>query len=174
MTLPGGHGVEGIAKVKGLRSGPTLGRGRCEREMHLRGGMAQSVQIDMGGTGHDQRMIARHAAEQVKAGFMMLDELDAIARTAAAAQFTRGRERGMGEHEHAGRHRGSPFAGDDVSGIVRDASGVDAGNGEEGAKHGWRSWMGAMRDQAAARAVDGMPEGACVVARDAGVGLTGA
>lgn len=174
MTLPSGHGVEGIAEVKGLRSGPTLGRGRCEREMHLRGGMAQSVQIDMGGTGHDQRMIARHAAEQVEAGFMMLDELDAIARTAAAAELTRGGERGMGEHEHAGRHRGSTFAGDEVSGIIRDAGGVDAGNGEEGAKHGWRRLMGAMRDQAAARAGAGMPAGTVTDAREAVVALTGA
>ena len=135
MTLPGGHGVKGIAEVKGLRSDPTLSRGRCEREMHLRGGMAQSVQIDVGSTGHDQRMTAGHAAEQVEAGFVVLDELDAITRTAAAAELACGGERGMGEHEHAGRHRGSTFAGDDVSGIIRDAGGVDAGNGEEGAKH---------------------------------------
>lgn len=174
MRLPGGHGVEGIAEVKGLRDGPTLGRGGCERKMYLGGGTTQSGQIDLWSTCNDQRMTARHATEQVKAGLMMLDELDAIARTAAAAELTRGGECGMGEHEHAGWHRGSTFAGDDVSGIVRDAGGVDAGNGEEGVKHEWRSWMGAMRDQAAARAVDGMPEGACVVARDAGVGLTGA
>ena len=135
MHLPGGHDVEGIAEVKGLRDGPTLSLRRREREMHIRGGMAQSVQINVGSTGHDQHMAARHATEQVEAGFMMLDELDAIARTAAASQLTRGGERGMGEHEHAGRHRGSPFAGDDVSGIICDAGGVNAGNGEEGAKH---------------------------------------
>ena len=136
MTLPGGHGVEGIAEVKGLRSGPTLGRGRCEREMHIRGGMAQSVQIDMGGTGHDQRMIARHAAEQVEAGFMMLDELDAIARTAAAAELACGGERGIGEHEGGGWHGGSAFTGDKISGIIRDEGGLDARDGEEGTRHG--------------------------------------
>lgn len=135
MRLPGGHGVEGIAEVKGLRDGPTLGRGGCERKVHLGGGAAQGGQIDLWSTCNDQRMTARHATEQVKAGLMMLDELDAIARAAAAAELARGGERGMGEHEHAGRHRGPTFTGDDMPGIIGDECGLDARDVEKGTKH---------------------------------------
>ena len=98
VFLPGGHGVEGIAEVKGLRDGSTLGPGGCERKVHLGGGAAQGGQIDLWSTCNDQRMAARHATEQVEAGFMMLDEFDAIARATAAAEFARSGERGMGEH----------------------------------------------------------------------------
>lgn len=135
MHLPGGHGVEGIAEVKGLRDGSTLDRSRCERQMHLGGGAAQSDQIDLWSTRNDQRMAARHATEQVKAAFMMLDELDAIARAAAAAELASGGKRGMGEHEHAGRHCGPTFTGDDMPGIIGDGCGLDARDVEEGTKH---------------------------------------
>ena len=135
MRSPGGHGVEGIAEVKGLRDGSTLDRSRCERKVNLGGGAAQRGQIDLWSTRNDQRMAARHATEQVKTAFMMLDELDAIARATAAAEFARGGERGMGEHEHAGRHRGPTFTGDDMPGIIRDECGLDARNVEKGTKH---------------------------------------
>lgn len=135
MHLPGGHGVEGIAEVKGLRDGSTLCWGGCERKMHLGSGAAQSGQIDLWSTRNDQRMTARHATEQVEAGFMMLDEFDAIARATAAAEFARGGERGMGEHEDAGRHRGPTFTRDDMPGIIGDGCGLDARDVEEGTKH---------------------------------------
>ncbi len=135
MRLPGGHGVEGIAEVKGLRDGSTLGWSRCERKMHLGGDAAQRGQIDLWSTRNDQCMAARHATEQVKTAFMMLDEFDAIARTAAAAEFARGGKRGMGEHDDAGRHRGPTFAGDDMPGIIGDECGLDARDVEEGSKH---------------------------------------
>lgn len=135
MKSPGGHRVEGIAEVKSLRDGPTLSWGRRERKMHVSGGVAQSGQLDVWGAGCDEHMTAGHAAEQVEAGFMMLDELDAIARTAAAAQFTGGHERGMGEHEDSSGHRDFTFTGDDVSGIIGDAGGPDAGDGQKVTKH---------------------------------------
>lgn len=174
MKSPGGHRVESIAEVKSLRDGPTLSWGRRERKMHVSGGVAQSGQIHVWGAGHDEHMTAGHTAEQVEAGFMMLDELDAIARTAAAAQFTGGHERGMGEHEDSSGHRDFTFTGDDVSGIISDAGGLDARDGEEGAKHERRSLMGAMRDQAAARAGAGIPADTTEDGREAVVGLAGA
>ena len=135
MGLPGGHGVEGIAEVKGLRDGSTLGWGGCERKVNLGDGAAQRGQIDLRGTRNDQRMAARHAAEQVQAAFMMLDEFDAIARAAAAAELARGGERGMGEHDDTGRHRGSTFTGDNMPVITGDECGLDARDVEERTKH---------------------------------------